>query len=189
MGTKTERQTDLKHYAERRPKIRRGKTTEEIINRHAENLRRQEKAQTHQRRYKLCLVYSFQCVKSTASEVAHQTKKDSCTGPPKPPSETTTDFALPMTLPQTSIVIAEPRPRPKRKSDMRATTTTQPSQKRRRSSPSITESDESMASTQTCSPKSVGKQRTITTEETPGDDRTVKKEQIHNFYNQKYRCL
>ena len=35
---------------------------------------------------------------------------------------------------------------------MRATTTTQHSQKRRRASPSITESDESMASAQTCQP-------------------------------------
>ena len=93
-----------------------------------------------------------------------------------------------MTLSQTSIVIAEPPPRPKRKSDMRATTTAQPSQKRRRSSPSITESDESMASTQACSPKSVGKQRTITTEQTPDAERTANKEQIHNLHNQKYRC-
>ena len=76
-------------------------------------------------------------------------KKIVVPAPPKPPTETTTDFALPMTLPITSIVIAETPNRPKRKAARGASTTAQLSQKRR-SSPSITESDKSMASTQIC---------------------------------------
>ena len=57
-----------------------------------------------------------------------------------------------MVLALTSIVIAEPPTRPKRKEATKATESFQPTQKIKRSSPSITESDESLASTQTCSP-------------------------------------
>ena len=39
-GTKAERRTDLKCYPERRPKIPTGKTTEELINRHAKDAKR-----------------------------------------------------------------------------------------------------------------------------------------------------
>ena len=63
-----------------------------------------------------------------------------------------TDFAPSMILPQTSIVIAEPPTRLKRKAATKATEASQPSQKRKRSSPSVTESDKSLASTQTCPP-------------------------------------
>ena len=79
-------------------------------------------------------------------------KKTVVPAPPKPPTETTADFPLPLTLPQTSFLIAEPPSRPKRKATMRATTAKQPSQKRKISSPSITKTDESMVSTQTCPP-------------------------------------
>ena len=74
-------------------------------------------------------------------------KKTIVPAPPQPPIETVTDFAAPMTLPQTSVVIAEPPTRPKRKAASRATEALQPSHKRKRSSPSITESDETLAST------------------------------------------
>ena len=57
-----------------------------------------------------------------------------------------------MELPLTSIVIAEPPTRPKRKAATKSSEALQPIQKRKRSSPSITESDESLASTQTCPP-------------------------------------
>ena len=100
------------------------------------------------------------CVSSIYSNVSRtlrlrlptKPKKIVFPAPSEPPIETVTDFALPMTLPQTSIVIAEPPTRPKRKAATKATRAIQPSHKRKRSSPSITESDESMASTQTCPP-------------------------------------
>ena len=61
------------------------------------------------------------------------------------------DFAPPMELPLTSILIAEPPSRPKMKAATKASAAIQPL-KRKRSSPSITESDESLASVQTCPP-------------------------------------
>ena len=57
-----------------------------------------------------------------------------------------------MELPITSIVIAEPPTRPKRKAATKATESFQPTQKRKRSSPSITESYEPLISTKTCPP-------------------------------------
>ena len=63
-----------------------------------------------------------------------------------------TDFAPPLVLPQTTIVIAEAPTRPKRKAATKATEALQHTQKRKRSSPSITESDKSMTSTQNCPP-------------------------------------
>ena len=39
-GTKAERQTELEVYANRRPKIPTGKTTEELISHHAKELRK-----------------------------------------------------------------------------------------------------------------------------------------------------
>ena len=56
-----------------------------------------------------------------------------------------------MELPLTSIVIGEPPSGPK-KAASKATAAIQPLSKRKRSSPSITESDESLASIQTCPP-------------------------------------
>ena len=59
-----------------------------------------------------------------------------------------------MELPLTAIVIviAEPPTQPKRKAATKATESFQPTQKRKRFSPSITESAKSLASTQTCPP-------------------------------------
>ena len=79
-------------------------------------------------------------------------KKTLVHSPPQPPTETVIDFAPPMTLPQTLIVIPEPPTQSKRKAATRATEALQPSQKRKHSSPSITELDESLASTKTSPP-------------------------------------
>ena len=73
-------------------------------------------------------------------------KKTIIPAPPQPPIETVTDFAPPLFLPQTSIVIAGPPTRSQRK----VIEALQPMQKRKRSSTSITESDESKESMQTC---------------------------------------
>ena len=72
--------------------------------------------------------------------------------PPQPPTENISEFAPPMERPLTSIVIAEPPTRPKRKAATKSSEAHQPIQKRKRSSPSITDSEESLASTQTCPP-------------------------------------
>ena len=72
--------------------------------------------------------------------------------PPKQQPLTTTEFARPLTLPQALPIFAEPPKRPKRKAAIRAQPTTKSSQKQKRTSPSITESDESTASTQTRPP-------------------------------------
>ena len=54
-------------------------------------------------------------------------KKTIVTAPPQPPTEMVTDFAPPMVLPQTSIVIAKPPTRPKRKAATKVTEALQPS--------------------------------------------------------------
>ena len=69
-------------------------------------------------------------------------KKIMVPAPPQPPTERVVDFAPPIALPHTSIVMAEPRTRPKRKAATKATEALQPTHKRKRPSPSITESDE-----------------------------------------------
>ena len=46
-------------------------------------------------------------------------KRTVITAPPKPPAEVTSDFAVPMEMPSSSIVIAEPLSRPKRKAATR----------------------------------------------------------------------
>ena len=163
--------------------------TEESINRHAKDatgkIQGDKKIKHRGINDDTSCVSSIHLTLSRALRVRMPTKTKNIVvpAPPNPPYETNTDFTLPMTVPQTSNVIAEPPSSPKRKAAMRATTTTQPSQKRRRSSPSITESDESMASTKTCPPKSGGKQRTNATEETPNAERTANKEQIYNLFN------
>ena len=80
-------------------------------------------------------------------------KRSSSTAPPIQPTETRSDFAVPMEMPFTSIVIAEPPSRSKRKAATKASAALIPS-KRKRSTPSVTESDESITSVQTCPPTS-----------------------------------
>ena len=155
-GTKAGRQTDLRWYTDCRPKTPMRKTSEQLINRHAKNAKQKIEGDKKIKHKRINDDTSF--VSSILSKVLralpvrmpNKPKKTVVPAPPMPLAETTSDFALPMTLSQTSIVIAEPPNRPKWKAAMRATTAIQPSQKRRRSSPSITESDESMASAQTC---------------------------------------
>ena len=76
-------------------------------------------------------------------------KRSVVPAPPQPPSEVLSVFAPPMELPLTSIVIVEPHSRPKREAATKASAEIQPL-KRKRASPSITESDVSLASLQTC---------------------------------------
>ena len=78
-------------------------------------------------------------------------KRSITTAPPKQPTETRSDFAVPMEMPSTSIVIAEPPSRPKRKAATKASAALIPV-KRKRSTPSVTESDESVTTLQTCPP-------------------------------------
>ena len=105
---------------------------------------------------------------------------------PQTPIETVIDFAPPMTLPQTSIVIAEPPARSKRKAATKASTAIQPSHKR--SSPSITELDESMASTHNCPPNLLGKTAHSTTEKSSDVKTTTNSIQIYCIHNQKTCC-
>ena len=72
--------------------------------------------------------------------------------PSQAPSENVTELGSTKELPLTSIVISEPPSRPKRKAATKATEAFQHIPKIKRSSPSITESDESLASIQTCPP-------------------------------------
>ena len=76
-------------------------------------------------------------------------KRTVITAPPKPPAEETSDFAVPMEMPSSSIEIAEPSSRPKRKAATKASAALKPS-KRQRSTPSVTASDESIVSVQIC---------------------------------------
>ena len=69
---------------------------------------------------------------------------------------------------------------------MRATTAKQRSQKRKKSSSSISESGESMVSTQTSPPKPVGKHHTIQAEKTSDAETTTNSKQFRNFDNQKH---
>ena len=78
-------------------------------------------------------------------------KRSIITAPPKQPAEIRSDFAVPMEMPSTSIVIAEPPSRPKRKAATKASAALI-TLKRKRSTPSVTESDESVTSVQTCPP-------------------------------------
>ena len=156
-GNKTERQTDLQIYANRRPKVPSGKITEELINQHAKEARK--KLQGNNRMKHRKIADDASAVSSIHSNVTRalrvrmptKTKRSVVPAPPQPPSEILSDFAPPMGLPLTSIVIVEPHSRPKRKAATKASAAIQPL-KRRRSSPSITELDKSLASVQTCPP-------------------------------------
>ena len=154
-GTKAERQTDLQIYANRRPKILSGKITEDLINQHASEATQKLEGNKKIKRKKIAndisAVSSIHSNVSRALRVRMPTKpmKTLVPSPPQPPTDTVIDFAPPMVLPQTSIVIAEPPTRLKQKAATKATEALQSSHKRKRSSPSVTESDESLASTQT----------------------------------------
>ena len=110
-------------------------------------------------------------------------KKTIVHAPPQRPTETMTDFAPPMTLPQIFIVIPQPPTRPKRKAASKATEALQPSHNRKRSSPSITESDKSLASTQASPP-------TVSSTSAPSRQKRrqmIKQEQIQNPLCQQFK--
>ena len=156
-GTKAERQTDLQIYANRRLKVHSGKITEELINQHAKGARKKLEGNKRMKHRKIAddasAVSSIHSNVTWALRVRMPTKpkRTVVPAPPQPASENLRDFALPMELPLTSIVIAEAPSRPKRKAATKVSAAIQPL-KRKRSSPSITESDESLASVQTCPP-------------------------------------
>ena len=146
-GTKAERQTDLKCYADRRPKVPWCKITEDLINHHAKEAKRKlegNKKIKHKRiSDDMSAVSSTHLNLSRALRVRMPTKptKKIVPAPPQPPTEAITDFAPPLVMPQTSIVFAEPPTRPKRKAATKSTEALQSTQKRKRSSPSITASE------------------------------------------------
>ena len=78
-------------------------------------------------------------------------KRQLSTTPPNQPIELGNDPVVPMELPITSIVIAEPPSRPKRKAATKASVALIPT-KRKRSTVSVTELNESATSVQTCPP-------------------------------------
>ena len=144
-------------YANRRPKIPSGKTTEDLINQHAKEARKKLEGNKIMKHRKIAddatAVSSIHSNVTRALRVRMPTKprRIVITAPPQPPTADMGDFAPPMEMPLTSIVIAEPPTRPKRKAATKATAALQPLE-RKRSSPSITESDESLTSVQICPP-------------------------------------
>ena len=128
---------------------------EELINEHAKEARKKLEGNKRMKHRKIAddasAVSSIHSNVTRPLRVRMPTKPKRTVVPPQPPSENLSDFAPPIELPLTSIVIAEPPSRPKRKAATKASAAIQ-QLKRKRSSPSITESDESLASVQTCPP-------------------------------------
>ena len=161
LGTKAERQTELQMYANRRPKTPTGKITKDVISYHSKETRKQLGGSKRMKQPKIAddvgVVSSIHSNVTRALKVRMTTKPKQTviTAPPKQPVEVTCDFAPPMEMPLTSIVIAEPPTRPKRKAATKATAALKP-QKRQRSLPQVTESDESPASMQKCPPRASG---------------------------------
>ena len=157
-GTKAELQTDLQIYANWRPKVPSGKITEDLINQHTREARRMLEGIRKTKHPKIAddasAVSTFHSYATRALKVRTpiKPKKTIVPAPPQTPSENLSDSAPPIELPITSIVFAEPPSRPERKAATKATAAPQPSTKRKRSSPSITESYEYLASVQKCPP-------------------------------------
>ena len=155
-GTKAERQTELQTYANRTLKVPCGKITEDLINQHAREATKKLEGKKKMKHRKIADDAS--AVSSIHSSVTRELrvrmptkpKRTVVPAPPQPPSENLCDFAPTMELPLTLIVIAEPPSKPKRKAATKTTAALQSLSKRKRSSPSITESDESLASVQKC---------------------------------------
>ena len=168
-GTKAERDTELQVYANRRPKLPTGKTTEELISHHAKESRKKLEGGKRMKHRKVAddvsTVSSIHSNVTRALRVRMPTKpkRQQSTAPPNQPTESSNDLAVPMGLPTSSIVIAEPPSRPKRKAATKALVVLLPS-KRKRSAISTTESDESVTPIQTCPPTTpstaaIGKRR------------------------------
>ena len=180
-GTKAERETDLQIYANRRPKLPTGKTTEEIIHHHAKELRKKLEGGKKMKHRKVAddvsTVSSIHSNVTRALRVRMPTnpKKQQTTAPRNQTTESNNDPAVPMELPTSSIIIAEPPSRPKRKAATKASAALIPS-KRKRSAISTTESDESVNPVQSCPPttpstSAIGKQKRR---------QNIKKQQIEN---------
>ena len=143
-GTEAERQRDLQIYANRRPKVPSGKITEDLINQHAREARKKLEENKKKKHRKIAddssAVSSIHSNVTRALRVRMPTKPKKPVVPalPKSPSENLKDSAPPMELSLTSIVIAAPPSRPKRKAATQATATLQPSTKLKRSFPSNT---------------------------------------------------
>ena len=156
-GTKAERETELQDYANRRPKIPTGKTTEELINNHAKESRRKieggKKMKHRQIADDISTVSSIHSNVTRALRVKMpiKPKRHVPLASPNQQPEQDIQFAAPINLPTSSFVIAEPPSRPKRKAASKASAILMPA-KRTRTSVSVTGSDESAASTQTGPP-------------------------------------
>ena len=148
--------TDLEIYADRRPKIPSGKVTEDLINQHVREVRQKLKGNKKMKHKKIAnyvsAVLSFHSNWTRALRVRMpvKSKKTLVPAPPQPPKESVVDFAPLIVLPHTSILVTQPPTRTKRKAATKSTEALQPTHKRKRSSPSIIESDESLAPTETC---------------------------------------
>ena len=180
-GTKAERETDLQIYANRRPKIPTGKTTEEMIHHHAKELRKKLEGGKKMKHRKVAddvsTVSSIHSNVTRALRVRMPTKpkKQQTTAPRNQTTESNNDLAVPMELPTSSIIIAEPPSRTNRKAATKASAALIPS-KRKRSAISTTESDESVNPIQSCPPttpstSAIGKQKRR---------QNIKKQQIEN---------
>ena len=185
-GTKAERQTELQMYSNHRPKTPTGKITEEVISYHAKEARKQLGGGKRMKQRKIAddvsVVSSIHSNVTRALRVRMTTKPKQTviTAPPKQPVEVTCDFAPPMEMPSTSIVISEPPTRPKRKAATKATAALKP-QKRQRSTPSVTESDESLASVQNCPPTASGSSAPSRSKRRQIIKQTQNSKQINNF--------
>ena len=180
-GTKAERETELQEFANRRPKLPTGKKTEELISHHAKESRKKLEGEKRMKHRKVAdyvrTVSSIHSNVTRALRVRMPTKpkRQLSTAPPKQPTELSSEFAVPMELPTTSIVIAEPPSRPKRKAATKASVALIPT-KRKRSTVSATASDESANSVQICPPSisstgAIGKHKRR---------QNIKKQQIEN---------
>ena len=155
-GTKAERQTDLQIYTNRGPKIPSGKITEDLIKQHAREARRKLEGN---KKIKHKIAGDMSAVSSIHSNVTRALRARIPVKPKKPGTCTATAtnrecsrFRTTSRITTYVYSIAEPPTRLMRKAATKATEALQPTQKRKRSSPSITESDESLASTQRCPP-------------------------------------
>ena len=155
--TKAERQTEYQLYANCRQKTPTGKITEDLVSHHAKEIKKKLEGSKRMKHRKIAddisAVSSIHSNVTRALRVRMPTKpkRTVITAPPKPPAEVTSDYAVPMDMPSTSIVIAEPPSRPKQKTATKASAALK-LLKRQRSMPSVSESDESLASVQTCPP-------------------------------------
>ena len=110
-GTKAERQTELQVYANRRPKTPTRKLTEDLISHHAIELRRKLEGGKRMKHRKLAddvsTVSSIHSNVTRALRVRKPTKpkRSITTAPPKQPTQIRSNFAVPIEMPSTSIVL------------------------------------------------------------------------------------